>query len=82
MNAVKDSPDIKADDILRCMKGEFAFYVENNFEKANVLLLEAISLNDNKSYPKKSLQEIYRKKGLDSAFEELNSNEDFDEEER
>lgn len=79
MNAVKISPDVKADDILRCMHGEFAFYVKGDFDKANELLLEAINLNDNKSYPKKSLLEIYRKKGFDIAFEELNSNEDIDE---
>lgn len=77
MNAVEKSPDVKADDILRCMQGELAFYVENNFEKANDILLEAIRLNDNKNYPKKSLLEIYKRNGMEGAFEELNSSEDL-----
>lgn len=83
MNAVESSPDIKSDDILRCMKGEYAYYVESNIEKANEILLEAISLNDNKNYPKKSLSEIYKKEGLTEALDELNNyNElgDLDEE--
>lgn len=79
MEAVESSPDIKSEDILRCMQGEYAYYIENDFNKANDTLLEAIKINRNKNYPKKSLLEIYRKRGLDSAYEELNSNEEIDE---
>ena len=71
MVAVKSSPDIKSDDILRCMQGEFTYYIENDFKKANEILLEAIKINQNKSYPKKSLLEIYKMEKLDSAYEEL-----------
>ncbi len=78
INAVKSSPAIKSDDILRCMKGEYAYYVESNLESANAILLEAIQLNENKNYPKKSLSEIYRREGLDDALEELNNVHDFD----
>lgn len=83
MNAVESNPDIKSDDILRCMKGEYAYYVESNLKLANDILLEAIQLNDNKNYPKKSLSEIYRKEGLNEALDELsnsNDNDDSDEE--
>lgn len=78
MNAVESNPDIKSDDILRCMKGEYAYYVESNLELANDILLEAIQLNDNKNYPQKSLSEIYRKEGLNEALDELNNYNDID----
>lgn len=78
MNAIESSPDVKSEDILRCIQGEYAFYVEGDFEKANEILLEAVSLNQNRIYPKKSLLEIYRKKGLESAYEELNSSDEID----
>lgn len=78
MEAVKSSADVKSEDILRCMQGEYAYYIEHKFEKANEILLEAISLNQNKNYPKKSLMEIYRKKGLESAYDDLNSSEQLD----
>lgn len=81
MNAVELSPDIKSVDILRCMKGEYAYYVDSNLKLANDVLLEAIQLNENKNYPKKSLSEIYRKEGLTDEMVELNSFlEDSDEE--
>lgn len=50
----------KAEDMARCMKGEYAYYVKNDFIGANTILLEAIQLNENKNYPKKSLREIYK----------------------
>lgn len=78
MNAVESNPDIKSDDILRCMKGEYAYYVESNLYLANDILLEAIQLNENKNYPKKSLSEIYRKEGLNEALDELKSYNDID----
>ena len=78
MSAVESNPDIKSDDILRCMKGEYAYYVESNLELANDILLEAIQLNDNKNYPKKSLSEIYRKEGLNEALNEMNNYNDID----
>lgn len=78
MDAVESNPDIKSDDILRCMKGEYTYYVESNLELANDILLEAIQLNDNRNYPKKSLSEIYRKEGLSDAIDELNNHHDID----
>lgn len=81
MDAIKFSPDIKSDDILSCMQGEYAYYIEGDFEKANEILLEAIKINQNKNYPQKSLIEIYRKEGLNSAIEELDSIIEVEEEE-
>ncbi|MEC5395904.1 hypothetical protein [Bergeyella sp. RCAD1439] len=53
-------------------------YVESNLDLANDILLEAIQLNENKNYPKKSLSEIYRKEGLNEALDELNNYNDID----
>lgn len=80
MLAVKSSSDVKAEDIYRCMEGEFAYYVENNFKKANDILLEAIQLNENKNYPKRSLLEVYKKSGKQKAFDELNSEDILEDE--
>lgn len=52
--------DRKAEDMSRCMKGEYAYYVKNDLDQARLILLEAIHLNENKNYPKKSLKEIYK----------------------
>ena len=52
--------DRKAEDMARCMKGEYAYYVRNDLDRARLILLEAIQLNENKNYPKKSLKEIYK----------------------
>lgn len=79
MESVNNSRDIKSEDIYRCMNGEYSYYVGNDFKKANSILLEAMQLNDNKNYPKRSLLEIYKKEGLENAFEELDSDDTFDE---
>lgn len=78
IQAVESGPDIKSSDILRCMQGEFAFYIEGNFVKANEILQEAILINHNKVFPKKSLLAIYKIKGLDSAYNELDQLPDED----
>lgn len=81
MKSVKSSPDIKADDILRCMNGEYAYNIDSNIKEATEILLEAIKLNQNKNYPKKILLEIYRKEGLDNAYNELYSSDiDYEDE--
>lgn len=81
IDSVKNSPDIKSEDMYRCMEGEFVYYVENDFKRANDILLEAVQLNRNKSYPKKSLHEIYRLKGLESSLEVLDEIDEEDGEE-
>ena len=42
------------------MEGEYAYYVKNDINQARDILKNAIEMNENKSYPKKSLYEIYR----------------------
>lgn len=69
--AVKNSYDIKSSDIFRCMHGEYEFFINNSFEKAHEILLEALRLNENKTFPKKTLIEIYRAKGKFESITEL-----------
>lgn len=73
MTAVRSSADIKAEDIYRCMEGEYEFYVNNDLAKAIIILNEAMKLNDNKSFPKKSLLEIYRKTDMTEAYDKLSN---------
>ena len=63
--------DRKAEDMSRCMKGEYAYYVKNDLDRARVILLEAIQLNENKNYPKKSLKEIYKSAKKIHEFSQL-----------
>lgn len=60
IKGVENSVDSKGSDIARCMKGEYAFYVERNLEAAKNILLEASKINENKTYPQKTLREIYK----------------------
>lgn len=63
--------DHKAEDMVRCMKGEFAYYVKNDLNRARLLLLEAVQLNENKNYPKKSLWDVYKAAKLLHEFGQL-----------
>lgn len=81
MDEVNQNESPKADDIYRCMKGEFAFYVELNTLLAIKTLREAMSINVNSIYPIKSLIEVYKRSGQAIAAEELQrklKNEDED----
>ncbi|MUV03885.1 TIR domain-containing protein [Flavobacterium rakeshii] len=83
MDAVRNSLDIKAEDIYRCMEGEYEFYVNNDLPKAIEILKNAIKLNENKLFPKKSLLEIYRKRDMSDAYDKLlatNLNGNYEEE--
>lgn len=71
MDEVKQNEAPKADDILRCMKGEYAFYVELNTLLAINTLRDAMAMNVNSIYPIKSLIEVYRRSGQAVAAEEL-----------
>lgn len=71
MDEVKQNEAPKADDILRCMKGEYAFYVELNTMLAINILRDAMAVNVNSIYPIKSLIEVYRRSGQTVAAEEL-----------
>jgi len=60
IKSVENSIDSKGADIARCMKGEYAYYVERNLEAAKDILMEATRINENKTYPKKTLREIFK----------------------
>lgn len=60
LESMKDNVATKAEDMARCMEGEYAYYVKNDINKARDILKNAIEMNEDKSYPKKSLYEIYR----------------------
>ena len=53
------------------MQGEYSYYVEHDIQKAISILNEALKINENKMYPKKSLLEIYRRQGMITAAKEL-----------
>ena len=65
------SVNIKAADIVRCMKGEYAYYVKRDIKEATHLLLDAYNQNESKMYPQKSLLEIYRSAKLLYEFRKL-----------
>lgn len=60
LESMKDNIATKAEDMARCMEGEYAYYVKNDINRARDILKDAISLNEDKTYPQKSLFEIYR----------------------
>ena len=62
MNEAKNLSDSykKAKDIYTCMKGEYEYYIQKNFGSAETTLQEALSANENKQYPYRSLREIYK----------------------
>lgn len=63
--------DNKAKDMARCMVGEYAYYVKNDFNRARLTLMDAIDMNENKNYPRKSLWEIYKTERRTSEFSQL-----------
>lgn len=60
LESMKENIATKAEDMARCMEGEYAYYVKNDINQARDILKDAIAMNEDKSYPKKSLFEIYR----------------------
>ena len=60
LESMKDNIATKAEDMARCMEGEYAYYVKNDIGRARDILKDAIIMNEDKSYPQKSLYEIYR----------------------
>ena len=76
-----DNVATKAEDMARCMEGEYAYYVKNDINRARDILKNAIEMNENKSYPLKSLYEIYRTEKRLLDFNKLGitlSNPDYD----
>lgn len=67
MDKAKTNLDSRANDILQCMKGEYEYWINNDFTTAEHILKEAKRTNENRRYPLKALLIIYRKEGM---FEE------------
>ena len=81
LESMKDNVATKAEDMARCMEGEYAYYVKNDINRARDILKNAIDMNENKSYPQKSLYEIYRTEKRLLDFNKLGitlSNPDYD----
>lgn len=72
IDSMRENVAVKAEDMARCMEGEYAYYVRNDLNQAKIILEEAIELNENKSYPKKSLFEIYKTDKRLPEFYKLN----------
>ena len=75
---MESSMSPKATDMLRCMKGEYEYYVKNNLDAATEILLEACDRNENKKYPKRSLFEIYKKAKRLHEFYRLGIDTNYD----
>lgn len=71
MDGAKKFISIKGNDMYKCMLGEYEFYINNNLTKAIELLEEAYNLNENKSYPIKALELIYKKLDMRKPLEKL-----------
>lgn len=74
IESMRENVAVKAEDMARCMEGEYAYYVKNDLNQAKMILEEAIELNEDKSYPKKSLFEIYKTDKRLPEFYKLNLN--------
>ncbi len=68
------SYDFKAKEISSVMQGEYEYYVNNNIAVAIEILRECIKKNKHKHYPKKALEDIYRKADMIAAANEIGNN--------
>lgn len=64
----------KAKDIYNCMKGQYEYFITNDLNMAEATLKEALNANENKYYPYRALQEIYRSEKAFDKLAELNNN--------
>lgn len=71
LQSAENSFHKKAKNIATTMNGEYAYYVENNKDKA-INILKSIS-NDN-VFAKKALVDIYNKEGDEGGYSELKEN--------
>lgn len=82
---IQRSYDFRAKEIASVMKGEYHYYVKNDLSTAIVMLRECLDKNKSKHYPKKALEDIYKKAQMTAAVNEINgkhtdSDESFDNE--
>ena len=69
-NASK-SLDKKANDVIREMKAEFDFYINNDANRAINTLIESLRFNSNNYFAFRALLEIYKRKNLFAEMEDL-----------
>ena len=67
MEKAKSNLDTRANDIYKCMKGEYEYWLKKEVSAAINILEQAVKTNENPRYPLKALLIIYRKEGM---FEE------------
>lgn len=71
LKAMDMSHDRKASEMKKCMTAEAKYYIEGNLEGAIKSLEQLISEVQYKSYPRRALLEIYRRRGMRSAEQEI-----------
>lgn len=71
MENAKSNPDTRANDVLKCMKGEYAYWVKHEFSEAVEILTEAERTNQNRRYPLKALLLIYLREGMPDKIHEI-----------
>ena len=72
MESMRLSHDNRSEDMYRCMKGEYKYYVEDNLAEAIKILTTASEISTySKNFPRRALLEIYRRKGLNKQYESL-----------
>jgi len=69
--SISISHDFKADEIKKCMLAECKYYLENDLSESISMLKTIIREATFKNYPRKALLEIYRRRGMRSAEQEL-----------
>lgn len=67
------SYDFRAKEIASVMKGEYYYYVKNDTPNAIATLRECLDKNKSKHYPKKALNDIYKRADMTLIVNELNS---------
>jgi hypothetical protein len=71
LESIKISHDFKAEEIYKCLLAEYKYYVENDLPGAIKMLEQLKSETEYKSYPRKALLEIYKRRGMRSAEQQI-----------
>ncbi|MGZ3949160.1 MAG: hypothetical protein ACXVKK_13620 [Flavisolibacter sp.] len=73
LESIKISHDFKAEEIYKCLLAEAKYYVENDLSASIRMLEELKNSSQHKNYPQKALLEIYRRRGMKSAEQQIRS---------
>lgn len=77
---IERSSDFRAKEIASVMNGEYLYYVQKDYANAINVLRECLDKNKNKHYPKRALNDIYKKAEMISAANGVNSKYNEEEE--